>query len=357
MTPSNKLTNQHTIASYFARAHLQNALNLGGNEAEILALAELTDAQLKQAKSRVSAKQLASIVVSCWQLSGDELLGFTQQKLKVGVFALLAGHLINCKNLEEVINYINAFYTLTGDQLAFNIEKNATQVRFTVNANFKSNKPHDAHNSLLNELLLLIFHRFTSWLLGQLIPLYKVYMQHPKPAHHEEYRLMFSCPCSYQNADNTLVFDAKYLNFPVVQNSNTLASYLNEVPLQWFKKQNYYDTFSAQVMRMLEETVLTKASTLEHIAEKLNTTTRTLRRKLNTEGSRFQQLKDNVRRDRAINLFEQTNLTIADISLRVGFTEPATFTRAFKHWTGVSPSTYRAYNVSIPLHAEKNRQI
>ncbi len=72
-------------------------------------------------------------------------------------------------------------------------------------------------------------------------------------------------------------------------------------------------------------------------------TTRTLRRKLIAEGSRFQQLKDDMRRDKAISLFDHENLTIAQIGLAIGFTELATFSRAFKHWTGVSPSTYRNY--------------
>jgi len=348
MTPSKQLENQpadqHAIASYFARAHLKNALELGGNEAEILALAGISSAQLKPVKARVSAKQLASIVISCWQQSGNELLGFTQQSLKVGVFSLLAEHLITCKTLAEVINYIADFFALTGDQLRFTIEKNESQVRFSVNPKFKLTTSDHSPNSLLSELLLLIYHRFPSWLIGQVIPLQQVCMQHAKPAHHEEYRLMFACPCSYEHPDNTLVFDTKYLHFPVVQNSSTLASYLEEIPLQWFKKQSYIDTFTTQVIRILEETELTKESNLENIAEKLNMTARTLRRKLTLEGSRFQLLKDNVRRNRAINLFEQTDLTIADISLQVGFTEPATFTRAFKHWTGVSPSAHRKYH-------------
>jgi AraC-like DNA-binding protein len=97
-------------------------------------------------------------------------------------------------------------------------------------------------------------------------------------------------------------------------------------------------------MRILESTLLDKSANLENVAAKLNMTSRTLRRKLIIEGSRFQQLKDNTRRDKAISLFEQADLTLAQIGLAVGFTELATFSRAFKHWTGVSPNTYRNYH-------------
>jgi AraC-like DNA-binding protein len=98
------------------------------------------------------------------------------------------------------------------------------------------------------------------------------------------------------------------------------------------------------VIRILESSLSGKGSNFDNVATKLNMTSRTLRRKLIIEGNRFQQLKDNTRRDKAIHLFEQADLTIAEIGLAVGFTELATFSRAFKHWTGVSPNTYRNYH-------------
>jgi AraC-like DNA-binding protein len=339
-----KFVNRHTIASYFARTHLNNGLFLGGNQKQILALSGLTLAQLNQPKSRVLATQLASIVKSCWRVSGDELLGFTHQKVKVGMFTLLAERLITCKTLEEVFIDTAVFYKLTGDELEFKIHRSGSQVSVGVNINFKSNSDKTAPNSMLTELLLLICHRFCSWLVGQVIPLSQLYVQHAKPAHHEEYRLMFACPCLHQSKNNALMFDEKYLDLPVVRNPQQLVKYLKQIPLQWFKKQSYYDTCSAQVLRILESSLSDRESNLENVAAKLNMTSRTLRRKLIVEGSRFQQLKDNTRRDKAINLFEQANLTIAQIGLAVGFTEPATFSRAFKHWTGVSPNTYRDYH-------------
>ncbi len=336
-------TDKHTVASYFARAHLNNDLYLGGNQQDILEQAGLNHGLLQQPRARVSAKQLASLVRTGWQLSGDELLGLTTQKVKVGVFALLAERLIKCKTLEEVLTQMANFYNLIGDQLHFKIQHVGSQVHFSVNANFKNDNKNDTPNSLLTELLLLVCHRFPSWLVGHVIGLTQVCVQHAKPRHAQEYRLMFACPCSFDCENNTLVFDAKFLKLAVIKKPEELAPYLNEMPLQWFKKQAYFDTFSAQVMRMLEEVSQEKDASVEHIAARLNMTSRTLRRKLTAEGSAFQQLKDNVRRDQAINLFEDASLTIAEIGRRLGFTEPATFTRAFKHWTGVPPSVYRNY--------------
>jgi AraC-like DNA-binding protein len=344
MQIKNKLTNHHTIASYFARTHINNVVLQGANEQHILAKAGLTSAQLQQLKSRVSPAQLASIIDSCWRVNDDEFLGLTEQKVKRGMFALLAERLINCKTLEEVLMHTSDFYQLTGDQLQLEIETKGTYVVCSLTINFEKKRIGSTPDSLLTELLLLIFHRFSSWLIGELIPLNKVCVKHTQPEHHEEYRLMFPCRCEFEHKQNGLVFDAKYLLSPIVQHADSLSEYLNQVPLQWFRKQSYYDTYSAKVIRVLENAVLEKETHLESVASTLNMSARTLRRKLIVEGCRFQQLKDNTRRDKAINLLEQDELTIAQIGLAIGFTELATFSRAFKHWTGVSPSTYRRYS-------------
>jgi AraC-like DNA-binding protein len=70
-------------------------------------------------------------------------------------------------------------------------------------------------------------------------------------------------------------------------------------------------------------------------------TSRTLRRKLTDEGTHFQDIKDGLRRDTAIHLLSQPSLPVSGIARELGFSEPSAFTRAFRHWTGVSPSSYR----------------
>ncbi|MBO6754554.1 MAG: helix-turn-helix transcriptional regulator, partial [Spongiibacter sp.] len=63
--------------------------------------------------------------------------------------------------------------------------------------------------------------------------------------------------------------------------------------------------------------------------------------KLKSEGNSYQKIKDNLRRDQAIVMLTKQNLSVADISTRLGFAEPGAFSRAFKNWTGLSPLSYR----------------
>jgi AraC-like DNA-binding protein len=75
-------------------------------------------------------------------------------------------------------------------------------------------------------------------------------------------------------------------------------------------------------------------------------TPQTLRRRLREEGRGFQQIKDELRRDAAIEYLLQTRVPLLEIANRVGFSEASTFHRAFKHWTGVAPGEYRSVHAA-----------
>ncbi len=66
-----------------------------------------------------------------------------------------------------------------------------------------------------------------------------------------------------------------------------------------------------------------------------------LRRRLHDGGRGFPQIKDETRRDAAIELLLHTPLPLPEIAARLGFSEASTFHRAHKQWTGVAPGAYR----------------
>ena len=78
------------------------------------------------------------------------------------------------------------------------------------------------------------------------------------------------------------------------------------------------------------------------MARQLNTSPQTLRRRLHEQGTSFQELKDQLRRDLAIYHLGRRELPIQEIAEQLGFSEPSAFHRAFKKWTGLTPGAYRA---------------
>jgi len=80
---------------------------------------------------------------------------------------------------------------------------------------------------------------------------------------------------------------------------------------------------------------------LERIAQSLNISPRHLRRKLGQQGSSYDLLYDGIRRDQAEQLVLQGRLSLTSIAYELGFNGPSSFSRAFRRWTGSSPTRWR----------------
>ena len=80
---------------------------------------------------------------------------------------------------------------------------------------------------------------------------------------------------------------------------------------------------------------------LDTVAERLNMSTRTLRRRLQDQGLGFMDLLHAARRRDALSLLARPALEVAQIAQMLGYADPANFTRAFRQWTGQTPSAWR----------------
>ena len=83
---------------------------------------------------------------------------------------------------------------------------------------------------------------------------------------------------------------------------------------------------------------------LPEVAEDLGIKPYTLQRSLAKEGVTYLAIKNQVKRDAAIEMLVSTDLSIEEISSQLGFSETSPFTRTFKDWTGIPPSAYRKYH-------------
>lgn len=80
---------------------------------------------------------------------------------------------------------------------------------------------------------------------------------------------------------------------------------------------------------------------LAQVAGRLHMSTRTLNRKLREHGRAFGELLDEARRRDSVSLLRRTTLTVEEIAARLGYSDAATFSRAFRKWNGVAPGKYR----------------
>lgn len=102
-----------------------------------------------------------------------------------------------------------------------------------------------------------------------------------------------------------------------------------------------HESLAAQVRQQLAEGMAGGPMTLREIAQRLRLSERSLQRQLNSEGTRFADLVDEVRCELALRYIADERLALGEAAYLLGFAEPSTFHRAFKRWTGTTPAAAR----------------
>lgn len=101
------------------------------------------------------------------------------------------------------------------------------------------------------------------------------------------------------------------------------------------------DSLGARVRRVLVEERGRVRPEMDDVARRLGTSARTLRRKLADEGVAFQRLVDEAMRESACSMLRDPARSIQQAAYELGFSDPSSFHRAFKRWTGTTPNAYR----------------
>ena len=146
-------------------------------------------------------------------------------------------------------------------------------------------------------------------------------------------RIRFNCP------NPSLVFSSASLALPLVT-ADPVALELAREQCERELAQIVDAGLPARVRSTLTANGDAPPSLVE-IAKEMRMSPRTLKRKLAEHDTTFTQIRDDLRRQRALLLLDNRQLTISDIAAKLGYSELPNFTRAFRKWTGQTPLAYR----------------
>lgn len=299
------------------------------------------DPDILQKHERIHLDHVGPLLRSLWLEMGDEASGFLSRPFKLGVFSLMCHALITSGNLRRGLLRSAKFIELLSDDLSLELKETGDEAHFIIHYR----NPNNLDTTFFVTSLFVIWIRLSCWLIDQPIMLERINFKFVKPAYSDEFSLMFPCRHSFSQSSNSVIFNKRMLSLPIKQDSETLNTFLHNAPVSLLTQFRSDISSTAQVKRLLlhRKGMQTELENMnfEHVSSELNMTTHTLRRRLKEEGHSFQDIKDSVRRDRAIVLLDNPTLTLHEIAFQLGFSEPAAFNRAFKKWTGITPGTYR----------------
>jgi len=175
---------------------------------------------------------------------------------------------------------------------------------------------------------------------GQTMPLEGLELQWGSSENKELYLPIYPKQPSYQKNENRVIFNRLLLDL-VLPTANEQSRKILLAQCQDLLQKRHAENSIALKVRNSILSRIDQGSDMESIASELCVSLRTLRRQLSSEGTSFRALLDEVRETLAIQMLEETALTMEQIAVRLGYSDTANFFHAFKRWTGHPPKHFR----------------
>ncbi len=190
---------------------------------------------------------------------------------------------------------------------------------------------------------LEVWYALCGWLVAKPILLQSVSISAPYVSKNYEKRLqsVFQCQVAFNAEETAFCFDAAMLDYRLVHTSESMDKFLQSSLYQLWEMDHRPVSTSAAIKSLIGTNFRDGIPSLEEMAENMHMSVSTLRRYLTKENTSYQKLKDESRRQVAIELLCSSDMKMADISDQLGFSDTSSFIRSFRGWTNVTPKVFR----------------
>ncbi|MEO8296508.1 MAG: AraC family transcriptional regulator ligand-binding domain-containing protein [Burkholderiales bacterium] len=291
---------------------------------------------LEAPRARVGLPQFSRLYAALTLRLQDEGAGLSSIQIAPGAAETMTRAGLSANSLGECAEIfaksLNA--TVHGMRVAFRGDRQGLHITLTELQPIED----DRHNTY--EVILFTAYSTMSWLFGRRPPLVSVDFPSPAPKHLFELRTLFAGPVRFNQPVAALHFTPDSQSMPVVRRPAEIPGFLRRAPASFIEALLNKGELALRVRQTIHDG-LPALRTLNEVAEQLALSPRSLHRKLDAENQSFQKVKDELRRDLALHALTRTDTPLKQIALAVGFVDQASFQRAFLHWTGRPPGTWR----------------
>lgn len=325
-----------TLASW-TRALRRQLDALGLDSAALCREAGLDPALLDDPNARYPL----SATTRLWQLavaaSGDPALGLnTSRHVSPTTFHALGMAIVASSSLREVFERIVRYHQVVSDALELELRDVGEVCEFHLRLLPDGNAP--APEAI--DAFAAIYVRTCRNRLGRDYAPLSVHLRRPAPADPQAWLDVFRAPVHFGAAEDVLCFANADLERPLDDANPELAAH-NETVLQKRLDALQPDTVSRRLRRALEQCLPNGEPSAEVLAHGLHFSLRSLQRHLSDEGSSYEQVLADTRHGLALQHLREADCSISEVAYLLGFADSSSFSRAFKRWSGQSPSQYR----------------
>lgn len=326
-----------TALASWTRALRKQLDALGLDSAELCRAAGL-DPQLMDDPN---ARYPVSATTRLWQLavqaSGDPAIGLRVSRfVSPTTFHALGYALVASGSLREVFERIVRYHQVVSDALELDFRQNGDRYQFRFRVPEGGIAP--AIESL--DAFAAIYVRTCRNRLGRDYAPLVVYLQRPEPLDPQPWHDVFRAPIFFGAEENLLEFACGDFDAQLDDGNPELAEH-NETVLNRTLEQLKPLTWERRVRTAIEAQLPDGEPSAESVAKSLHLSVRSLQRHLADEGFRYDLLLSQCRQNLAMQHMRDPRSSLSEIAYLLGFADTSSFSRAFKRWTGQTPSQYR----------------
>ena len=300
--------------------------------------AQIPPSLVNNASECITALQMEALSDAAMRELDDEGLGWFERRLPWGSYGMLARASISAPNLGLALARWCRHQGLITDDIQLQVSEQAGTATLTQH----ESRALGPMREFCMVSVLRNIHGFASWLINEPISLLHASFPFATPAHANVYKVLFA-PGSigFDAPVASLQFEARWLQAPLARDETALNHMLQRaLPIQVRPYRPSHNL--VQRVRQALDAHAYCGHTAESLAELLHLAPRSLHRQLQQAGTSLQQLKDEVRRQKACALLLRTDMPLKRIAQACGFASEKSFGRAFAHWLGMPPQQFRA---------------
>lgn len=309
------------------------------------ALTGLTYDNLMEPDRRIPIKNVIQLAQNVREITGVPSIG-----LKLGtdddvIYPSGIGWSImsNSRTLGEGIRQFCRFTAIISEFLKVETKEERDRVSIIFRID-----PPEFYTSFSMEIILSRFLKTLQAILNTRTKPSRAGFQHAKPEYVAAYHEWFGNDIMFDQPECSVQFPLNIMNHEISNRDAYLETFLTRHAEKLLGELDQSGSTQHKVKRVIIKQLYSGQVDVELVSESLRMSRTTLFRKLKEEGWTFKELLRSTRHELAKDYLQQKDLSISEIGFLLGFSDPSSFNRAFRHWEGVSPQQHRNSSPSPP---------
>lgn len=276
------------------------------------------------------------------RVTGDPAVGLQAGQVIDPERMGLVGHVFfNCDTLGEAVTQYVRLHRLINESVTLSFEQTNELAILTWQADSPEHYCRQDMDRTLSAVLSRTRHFIYSGIKAEWTE-----MAHPRPDYADQYEKLLGGRVSFDAPVTRLAFHRRHLSHPIPHRNPYVHSAVLRQVNGLLARLQTRRSFGRKIHKLISRQMSTEKIDADTLARQCHMSRQTLYRRLKKEGLSFQELVEQVRKDKALRYVASDHYALGEIAFLLGFSELSAFSRAFKRWTGMAPAQYRAQHLN-----------